>query len=214
MTTYFTSDHHFGHANIITYAGRPFMNTQDMNETMVAKWNDTVTDDDVVYHLGDFAMGSINETLKFVEKLNGTKHLIMGNHDRCFPYHRRAKPPMVAKWLQRYKDAGFETVTEAGMFTLPSGQMVLLSHFPYVGDSHDGDRFDAARLGDHGVPLLHGHTHKSDQRISRSPKGTLQVHVGVDAWKFAPVSDHVIQNYVEKGMEVMAQYDATLARRG
>ena len=212
MTTWFTSDHHFGHANILRYCARPFMDVRDMNETLVAKFNDHVAAEDTAYILGDFAMGDINENLKFVERLNGTKHLIIGNHDRCFGYGR-AKPHIAAKWLQRYKDAGFETVTEAGMVDLPNGQRVLMSHFPYVGDHFDGDRFDKARLGDHGVPLLHGHTHKSDQRITRSPKGTIQVHVGVDAWKYAPVADHVVQNYVQQGMEVMAAYDATLARR-
>jgi hypothetical protein len=52
---FFTSDHHFGHASIVAYCGRPFRDVDEMNEAMVAAWNSRVTHADTVYHLGDFA---------------------------------------------------------------------------------------------------------------------------------------------------------------
>lgn len=63
---------------------------------------------------------------------------------------------------------------------------VLLSHFPYDGDHTREDRHREFRLKDHGMPLLHGHTHSS-HKFSKSRFGTLQIHVGVDAWDFTPV---------------------------
>lgn len=52
---YFTSDTHFYHSNIIDFCKRPFKNVEDMNETLIENWNRVVGQDDIVFHLGDFA---------------------------------------------------------------------------------------------------------------------------------------------------------------
>lgn len=57
---FFTSDTHFGHVNIILYCNRPFASVLEMNEQVIARWNDRVGPRDTVYHLGDFAMGLKN----------------------------------------------------------------------------------------------------------------------------------------------------------
>ena len=78
-----TSDHHFNHEKIIEYCDRPFDNTSDMNEYMIAKWNSVVRPDDMVLHLGDFALQmNEEEVTALVSKLHGTIILIRGNHDR------------------------------------------------------------------------------------------------------------------------------------
>lgn len=79
---YITADHHFGHANIIEYAGRRFASVQKMDRAMTRQWNDTVGPDDTVYHLGDFALASADRIAELVADLNGYKILITGNHDR------------------------------------------------------------------------------------------------------------------------------------
>ena len=56
MSIFFTSDHHFGHYNIINYCNPPFTSVQQMDEPMILKWNETVMPEDEVYYLGDFAM--------------------------------------------------------------------------------------------------------------------------------------------------------------
>lgn len=82
MKTWFISDTHFGHANIIKLANRPFANVTEMDETIIARWNEVVSDGDIVYHLGDFSWGSHRPTLlRYFERLKGEKHLIRGNHD-------------------------------------------------------------------------------------------------------------------------------------
>ena len=55
MRTFFTADHHFGHANIIRHCNHPFANAAEMDEVMIANWNAVVRKDDRVIHVGDFA---------------------------------------------------------------------------------------------------------------------------------------------------------------
>ena len=83
MKTFFTSDTHFNHANVIKYCGRPFGSAEEMNREMIARWNAVVGPEDTVYHLGDFALGKFAEAPVFLRQLNGArKILIRGNHDR------------------------------------------------------------------------------------------------------------------------------------
>lgn len=53
---YFIADMHFNHENIIRYCNRPFENSNEMNEYII-KWNSVVTENDIVYHLGDVGFG-------------------------------------------------------------------------------------------------------------------------------------------------------------
>lgn len=78
---YFIADTHFNHANIIKYCNRPFKNTDEMNEYIIRRWNSVVKEADTVYHLGDVGFGSLQEVKSLVERLNGRKILLRGNHD-------------------------------------------------------------------------------------------------------------------------------------
>ena len=73
------SDTHFGHANIIKYCNRPFVDPAEMDEKLIENWNSVVQDDDIVYHLGDVYMGKSSSN--FAHRLKGRKRLILGNHD-------------------------------------------------------------------------------------------------------------------------------------
>jgi len=81
IETWFISDTHFGHKNILEYEpeARPFSSLEEMHETMIERWNSVVSTNDVVYHLGDFAFGKHN--IKIAARLNGKKRLVLGNHD-------------------------------------------------------------------------------------------------------------------------------------
>lgn len=57
MTTWLTSDTHFGHENIIRYCSRSYASLREMDYDMARRWNERVGPADLVYHLGDFAMG-------------------------------------------------------------------------------------------------------------------------------------------------------------
>ena len=90
------SDSHFGHKNIIKYCNRPFDNVEDMNSTLIKNWNSVVDNEDYVYHLGDFGLGTKDELIAIGNKLNGHKILVMGNHDHMSK--------------TAYKECGFDKV--------------------------------------------------------------------------------------------------------
>jgi calcineurin-like phosphoesterase family protein len=78
---FFTSDTHFGHTNILKYCDRPFSSTEEMDEEIIRCWNSVVKPDNIVFHLGDFAFGTIAQWETYRNRLNGHIHLILGNHD-------------------------------------------------------------------------------------------------------------------------------------
>lgn len=83
MTKFYTSDTHFGHANIIKYCNRPFASAGEMDDALVARWNEVVGKSDEVWHLGDFSMSNDAGYLAGVfHRLNGRKFLVRGNHDQ------------------------------------------------------------------------------------------------------------------------------------
>lgn len=84
MNIWVTSDLHFGHKNIIKYENRPFKDIEEMDKAIIELWNKTVKKDDKVYILGDFSWYKGKKTNEILYKLNGSKSLIIGNHDKNF----------------------------------------------------------------------------------------------------------------------------------
>lgn len=80
--TWFISDTHFDHSNIIGYCARPFTDVQEMNRIILDNWNYTIGKDDRVYFLGDLAYHSRTRSNYWLRKLNGNIEFIRGNHDR------------------------------------------------------------------------------------------------------------------------------------
>lgn len=193
MNVFFTSDLHLGHINIIPLCGRPFEDVDDMNEAIVRNWNEDVQEDDVVWVLGDVAMGSFVDSMALVRRLNGRKILIPGNHDRISPAYPDQRPHKVREARMAYRDAFFDiypnglTISLYGSYT---NQAVRLSHYPYVSEG-DGGRpeLDAYRPVDDGLPLLHGHVHSLWTTNGR------QFNVGVDVHGFRPVPIEVVKEW-------------------
>ncbi len=187
---WFTSDLHLGHTNVIAYCGRPFHSVNEMDAALVAAWNSVVGPDDEVWVLGDLAMGRIDESLLVAGRLAGTRHLVLGNHDRPFDRGRREQ-----EWTGRYlNDAGFTALHHGEVsMTLNDGTPVRLCHFPYQGDSGDRDRFTAQRPADDGGWLVHGHVHEKWRQRGR------MINVGVDAWAGAPVPEWRLVEMIAAG---------------
>lgn len=112
---FFTSDTHFGHQNILQYAQRPFKSVKEMDDTLIANWNQTVPPDGTVYHLGDFAFGDAERIAEIVKQLNGKIVLIRGNHDRN-----------VEK-----REFLFSEIHDQHAL-LVEGQRILLNHYPML----------------------------------------------------------------------------------
>ena len=81
MKIFIISDTHFHHENIIKYSNRPFKSVEEMDKEIIRRWNDKVGKEDIVLHLGDFALGSEKEIKELKDSLNGTIFLLKGNHD-------------------------------------------------------------------------------------------------------------------------------------
>lgn len=103
-----------------------------MNETMIKNWNSVVKKDDIVWHLGDFGMGSQEEIRNIVSRLNGKIYLIKGNHDAHSD-----------KW---YYDCGFTKVYDRPVLVK---DYFILSHAPR-----------SANANIYGY--IYGHVHNDD----------------------------------------------------
>lgn len=186
MATWFTADTHFGHERIIELCNRPFKSVEEMNEALVDRWNARVTDQDVVWILGDLALGKIDDSLVYVAMLNGDKRLIPGNHDRVWSGYPKKGKPVRPEDTARYKAAGLRVYGGGEPWTHRTGWNMC--HFPDVGDSHDEDRFDAWRPKPprQGEVIVHGHVH--NKWLTNGPR----INVGVDVWGYAPASEEEV----------------------
>jgi len=189
-----SSDQHVGHTNIARLAERPFDNTADtnhMDETLIANWNNLVSDTDNVLVLGDIALGTFEKSIQKWHRFNGTLFLVPGNHDRVSSLESAARQE---RFRPMYEDAGF-TILDEVIEIVIDGVESLASHYPYKGDSgtHEFDRHVRLRPVNEGKPLIHGHTHAHAATDDRFPR---QFHVGVDAHGYAPVPVTVIEQWV------------------
>lgn len=81
---FYTSDLHFGHRRILEYESRPFATVEAMDEGLIRNWNAKVKPVDEVYILGDFGFVDGRRANYLLDRLNGRKYLIKGNHDDYF----------------------------------------------------------------------------------------------------------------------------------
>lgn len=86
---FFSSDLHLGHQNVISHSNRPFASAQQMEEEIIKKWNRKVQPLDTVYMLGDITWGwNSNKIKEVLDRMNGIKYLIYGNHDKLGPHQK------------------------------------------------------------------------------------------------------------------------------
>lgn len=137
---YYISDMHFCHKNILRYDGRPWDDISSMEYDMIDWWNKKVTDKDDVYILGDLCWGKESDWIRILSRLNGKKHLILGNHD---PKHFSpevldllAEPPTPYKEI---KDGEYKLV---------------LCHYPMLSYNEDTDP---------NTLMFYGHVHNTPE---------------------------------------------------
>ncbi len=181
---WFSSDAHFMHANIIKYCRRPFELASQMDEALIAKWNELVSSNDLVFYLGDFSMSKEAYT-QILPRLHFKKmFFILGNHDR-------------KSTLNDVSSRGLCGEIEVCKQLLIKYQFenYYLTHRPI--DAHDK------------YPTVCGHVHEkwkalkkgdSIKEFSRTTNSTREIalknniiNVGVDLFNFYPVKlDEVI----------------------
>ena len=191
MARWFTSDTHLLHAGIMKHEPEMrgvFEDVHDMTAEVIYQHNRLVKPSDVVYFLGDVALGPIAESLPMIGMMNGRKFLIPGNHDRVHPLMHKNKPAQVERWDIEYSKV-FRAILPLNYMTTLSHDpraRILMSHFPYEGDSHGEDRHVQYRPIDNGLPLVHGHVHSAWRIRGR------QMNVGIDANNLMPTHEDEI----------------------
>jgi len=170
------SDPHFGHRNVIKYSGRPFMDVDDMTEKLIANYNSVVGPEDTCLWVGDCFFLSNKKAIDIMDRLNGKKILVKGNHD-----------PTDSQCMKR----GFESVVHE-MKVYIQGHPVRISHYPYWPDFWTELKLkwkgykSTLRYPERRPPkikgeiLLHGHTH-SNIKVNGNC-----VCACVEAWNYKP----------------------------
>ena len=191
---YFTSDWHIGHANVLIFDNRPFKDLDHMHESLIKRFNANVRDQDVCYFLGDMGFGN-EQTKKVIDRLNGTKILIRGNHDRK---------------QQAMMNCGFDAVIDSASMHIQN-ERVTLSHCPLRGVFredvtsmrkfvegelwHGESRNQEFSVENKGQFHLHGHIHSPNGGISTRISGR-QMDVGVPGNNYIPVSISQIESWI------------------
>lgn len=160
-----TSDTHYNHANILNFYDfdgvtpvRPeFSNVNEMNECLLDSWNSVVKPGDIVYHLGDVFMGPKEDFLKAWPKFQGSKRLIVGNHDDI-KFMSSGGLFKKVQLIRKFPERG-----------------IMFSHIPFQVDS-----LYNSRSGDTLINV-HGHIHQHD-----SPPGPYR-NVCVEKTNYIPL---------------------------
>jgi len=166
--TFFSSDYHLGHHRIIQYDGRPFNDVAHMNEHIIASHNMFIDTSDDFYFLGDFSFNN-SRTEEYLQRLNGQKFFIKGNHDG----------PRTIKLLEKYGTylGGLHEI-------IVNNQSIVLCHY-------------AMRTwrGSHkGTWQLYGHSHGS---LPDNPN-SLSIDVGINCHNYKPLSFNEVKKIMEK----------------
>lgn len=175
---YFTADTHFGNNTLIHFCKRPFKDEKDMEEELIRRWNETVPEDGIVFHLGDFAHGPATYWCEILERLNGTIHLVTGNHDTS----SARKKGLV----------NFASVTAQRIVDV-DGQRIYLNHYPFLCYAGAYDK----------VWQLFGHVHSGPNSNTGLDLPRLKVlypqqyDVGVDNNGYHPVSFAEVKEKIE-----------------
>lgn len=181
---FFTSDTHFGHTNIIKYCNRPFSCVEEHDETLIKNWNEKVGPNDIIFHLGDFAFGSEKQWMNYLDRLNGKKYLVIGNHD-----WRNLTPGVCQRFVEVSQQMNINI----------EGIHIWLNHFPFLC-------FSGAWKGMDASWQLFGHVHTSPYADSGLDHQrlvnlfTTQFDVGTDNNNFTPISFNEVKEKINVQM--------------
>ena len=162
---YYAADTHFSYEPLVERRG--FGSADQMNEALIENWNNTVSDEDTVYLIGDIGYNEGYVPCEILEQLKGKKHLIRGNHDTCYED---------AQLLYRY----FESVTD--FWEIDDGAYhILLCHYPLLYNKRGY--------------MIHGHLHNGDQFYDILKDLPRMLNAGVDLNGMKPVTlEELVRN--------------------
>ena len=133
-----TSDLHFGHKNAIEYCHETrgtFKDIIEMDEFVIAEWNQRVSPYDLTYILGDVSFSNVDRAVNILKRLHGSKILIEGNHDHRYLKHEKFRN-CFAQIHKLYE-------------VMHNGHLLVMCHYP----------ISVWNRSHHGSMHLHGHMH-------------------------------------------------------
>lgn len=169
MSTFFTSDLHFDHKNIIRYCSRPVTCVEEMNEVLITNFNLVVKPTDVVYMLGDISFGKLDRTINHLLQLNGRKFLVPGNHDQVIMEN-------MSSFEQVFEDI-LPPLTEISLLN----RRFVLCHYPI-------EEWNGKWRG-----AIHVHGHQHGPAIPKNGR----LDIGVDGHGLAPWHAQDVINLLE-----------------
>lgn len=198
MQTYFTSDLHFGHKNIIKFCNRPFKDVDEMNYELVRKYNNVVKPEDTCYFLGDLGKLRFEDFRDVINSMNGNKIMVLGNHD---------------KGTLSFLNLGFQAVMLNGCMIVEN-KFLTFSHYPLIGVKREDTSMYKGRehenwyreditkklgygVSDFGQFHVHGHLHAPNSGRAKVIEGR-QMDIGVDGNNYMPVSLGKISKIMRK----------------
>ena len=179
---FFTSDLHFGHEWLIQFNNRPFASVEEMDQTLIARWNQVVPADGIVFVLGDIGVTSHARIIDIFKQLQGDKILIRGNHD--MEYYTQETLQSI---FTEIHDLLYLRVRD---FKQSIYYYLMLCHYPMI------DWKSSYR----GVWQLFGHIHTRQLEEFNTVKTHLfaeQYDVGVDNNQFQPLSFPQLRTIIE-----------------
>lgn len=175
---FFTSDWHIGHENILKYDERPYKDLTEMYVSLIKNYNATVPKDGICYFLGDWGTWDKEASQIILSQLNGTKVLILGNHDGS---------------LGMMYNLGFNLVLNSATIII-ANQRITMSHMPLVDlEKRVKDPWKYSVTNENQFHL-HGHCHSSPKEKFRDK----QFDVGLKGNKYKPVSISEVESFIMK----------------
>lgn len=184
---YFSSDQHFGHKNVLRFCQRPYETTKEMGKALIDNWNSKVTNNDIIFVLGDFFwFHGRHEIKKVVDKLNGkTIYIVPGNHCKRTAYE------LCDERVQLLDDISALYIREVGKPQVK--YEVYVSHMPLMTWPHR----------ERGSYNFFGHIHSGPRSLSQVDQDLpfhkgLQYDIGVDNNEYTPIELEEIINILKK----------------
>lgn len=202
---FFWSDPHFGHRNVLKFCNRPYENIDEMHEDFIKRYNSVVPKDGTCIWVGDCFFCGKTKARAVMNKLNGQKVLVLGNHDRKMAHMYSIGFDFVCNYMEMYI-AGFPVKIKHYPSKWSSNKLYnwfrldFLAKYFGRGTKLQLFRWCKPRYFERypepdGRWLIHGHTHSEEPYDL--PNKT--IHVGVDAWDYSPVSYREIEKLIQQG---------------
>lgn len=167
MNQFITSDTFLGRKNIIDIFKRPFKSLDEMNETIIEKWNSKVAKDDIVYHLGNFFWDPITAT-DYIEYINGNIIMFPTQNDLASLELSKSHPEKMQ-------------IFSSNILELPDIGIVL-GHYPM-------EDWNGKTQG-----TVHAHGHSLEYKTDFTKKK--RVNCISDYWDFYPVNIDAIFDFI------------------